>query len=182
MSRVGRVPIPLPEGVKVQIQRGSIFTEGPRGRLARSIPERMLVELKDNQILVKRPSDDRLSRSLHGLTRTLIANLIEGVTKGFQKTLVVVGIGYKVQLQGNDLILQLGFSHPVRFLPPTGVKLMVEGGTRITVSGIDKELVGEVAARIRALKPPEPYKGKGIKYVDEYIRRKAGKTGVGTGV
>lgn len=182
MSRVGRVPIPLPEGIKVEIRPGSISAEGPRGRLARRVPERMLIELKDNQILVKRPSDDRLSRSLHGLTRTLISNLIEGVGKGFQKTLEIVGVGYKAQLQGRELILQLGFSHPVKFLPPAGVELMVERGNRITVSGIDKELVGEVAAQIRAFKPPEPYKGKGIRYIGEHIRRKAGKTGIKAGV
>ena len=178
MSRVGEKPIILPEGVKVQIE-GNIFTvEGPKGRLTGEVPPGMKVEVGEKEIRVKRPSDKKFYRSLHGLSRSLLANMIEGVSKGFQKSLEIIGVGYKANLKGDRLILSLGFSHPVEFPVPQGIEIKVEKGTQITVSGADKGLVGEIASDIRALKLPEPYKGKGIRYKGEYIKRKVGKAAV----
>lgn len=173
------MPIPLPKGVGVDIQGSQVAVTGPKGSLSREFHPDMEIVLEDEQLRVRRPTDQRHHRALHGLTRALLNNMVIGVTQGFQKQLEVQGVGYRVDLQGDgSLLLQLGFSHPVRVAPPEGVEFEVEARTKvITVSGIDKELVGRVAAEIRAWRPPEPYKGKGIRYVGEYIRRKAGKAG-----
>jgi len=178
MSRVGEKPIILPEGVKVQIE-GNIFTvEGPKGKLTKKIPSEIKVEIKEKEVLVNRPSNTKFHKSLHGLSRSLLANMIKGVSKGFQKSLEIIGVGYKANLKGDKLILSLGFSHPIEFSVPEGIEVKVEKATQITISGADKGLVGEIASDIRALKPPEPYKGKGIRYKGEYIKRKVGKAAV----
>ena len=179
MSRIGRMPIPLPEGVSVDIKGNHVMVKGPKGALARDFHPDMEVAVEDGQLLVRRPTDQRHHRALHGLTRALLNNMVLGVTQGFQKQLEVQGVGYRVDLQGDQsLLLQLGFSHNVRIVPPEGIKFEVDSRTKvITVDGIDKELVGQVAAEIRAWRPPEPYKGKGIRYVGEYVRHKAGKAG-----
>jgi large subunit ribosomal protein L6 len=172
------MPVPLPEGVKVDIQGSKVTVTGKKGSLTREFHPDMKIVLEDNEVKVSRPSDQRHHRALHGLTRALINNMVEGVTSGFEKKLEVHGVGYRVELQGQKLALSLGFSHPVQITPPEGISFDVEDRTKvITVSGIDKELVGRVAAEIRAWRPPEPYKGKGIRYVGEYVRRKAGKAG-----
>ena len=179
MSRIGRMPIPLPEGVGVEIQGSQVAVTGPKGNLSREFHSDMEIVLDDGQLVVRRPTDERHHKALHGLTRALLNNMVVGVTQGFQKQLQVQGVGYRVDLQGDgSLMLQLGFSHPVHITPPEGIQFDVEARSKvITVSGIDKELVGRVAAEIRAWRPPEPYKGKGIRYVDEHVRRKAGKAG-----
>jgi large subunit ribosomal protein L6 len=177
MSRIGKIPIAVPEGVQVDIQGNRVTVRGPKGTLSRELHPDMKVERQDATLVVTRPTDSRIHRSLHGLTRTLVANMVEGVTSGFSRRLEVAGVGYRAQLVGKDVVLQVGFSHPVQVEPPEGVTLGVEGTNRIVVSGIDKQLVGEIAARIRAVKPPEPYKGKGIKFAEEQVRRKVGKTG-----
>jgi large subunit ribosomal protein L6 len=179
VSRIGRMPISLPEGVRVDIQGSRVAVVGPRGSLSREFHPDMEIVLEDSQLRVRRPTDQRHHKALHGLTRTLLSNMVIGVVQGFQKQLEVHGVGYRVDLQGDgSLLLQLGFSHPVRVAPPEGIQFEVKARTKvITVSGIDKELVGQVAADIRAWRPPEPYKGKGIRYVGEYVRRKAGKAG-----
>jgi len=176
MSRVGRMPIPIPPGVEVEILGNRISVKGPRGESRRAIHSAMKVIREDNQIKVVRPSEDRLHRSLHGLTRTLIANMIEGVTKGFQKILEISGVGYRALLEKDKLILQVGFSHPVELKIPAGVEVKVEGA-KLSLKGNDKEQVGEMAAKIKKVRPVEPYKGKGIKYEGEYVKRKAGKAG-----
>lgn len=178
MSRVGRLPIPLPNGVQVQIDGQHVRVKGPRGELERGFDARMSIELQEQKVTVSRASDDRVARALHGLTRALLANMVAGVSTGFRKSLEIVGVGYRGEIQGEDLVLQVGFSHLVRFPAPKGIKLAVEQGSRIIhVDGIDRELVGEVAAKIRAVRKPEPYKGVGIRYVGEYVRRKSGKAG-----
>jgi large subunit ribosomal protein L6 len=179
VSRIGRMPIPVPEGVRVDIRGSHVAVTGPRGSLARDFHPDMEIVLEDSQLRVRRPTDQRHHRELHGLTRALLNNMVIGVTQGFQKQLEVQGVGYRVDLQGDgSLMLQLGFSHPVRIVPPEGIRFEVEPRSKvITVGGIDKELVGRVAAEIRAWRPPEPYKGKGIRYVGEYVRHKAGKAG-----
>lgn len=154
-----------------------ITVKGPKGELQRDLPAEIKVEVQDNQIVVTRPSEEREHKALHGLTRTLVANMVEGVTKGFEKKLEIVGVGYRAALQGNKLVLQMGYSHPVEITPPAGIEIEVPAPTRITVKGIDKEKVGALAADIRAVRPPEPYKGKGIRYEGEYVRRKVGKAG-----
>ena len=173
------MPIPLPAGVKVDIQDRRVTVTGAKGSLSREFHPDMKIELRDNQLAVSRPSDERQHRALHGLTRALLNNMVVGVSQGFQKQLEVQGVGYRVDLQGDgSLLLQLGFSHPVRVDPPQGIRFEVDSRTKvITINGVDKELVGRVAAEIRAWRPPEPYKGKGIWYVGEHIRRKAGKAG-----
>lgn len=177
MSRIGQQPVSIPEGVTVKIDDGQVIVIGPKGELSQSVRPELKVTLQDNQILVTRKKDDRLSRSLHGLTRALIANLIIGVTEGFSKTLKLVGTGYRVQDKEGKLALSLGFSHPVIIKPVEGIELEVEGNDTIVVSGIDKALVGQTAAEIRAVRPPEPYKGKGIRYEGEKVKKKPGKAG-----
>jgi len=177
MSRIGKLPIAVPGGVDVKIDGQQVSVKGPKGELSLVVAEPIRVSLEDGQVQVTRPNDERESRSLHGLTRTLINNNIIGVTEGYSKALEVVGTGYRVQQKGGGIELALGFSHPVQFEAPEGVTLAVEGSNKITVSGISKQAVGEVAANIRKLKKPEPYKGKGIRYAGEVVRRKAGKAG-----
>lgn len=175
MSRVGKNPIDVPKDVKVSLEGKSISIEGPKGRLDLKVPSPMKVDFKDNQILVTRPSNSKLDRSRHGLARSLIYNMVEGVTKGYKKELEITGVGYRAQLQNKALTLQLGFSHPVIFPIPAGIDIECPKPTQILVKGIDKAKVGQVTAKIRAFYKPEPYKGKGIKYTGEYVRRKAGK-------
>jgi large subunit ribosomal protein L6 len=179
MSRIGRMPIPLPEGVKVDIKKNQVTVTGPKGSLSRDFHPDMTIGLQGNQLQVSRPTDQRHHRALHGLTRALLNNMVIGVTDGFQKQLEVQGVGYRVDLQGDkSLLLQLGFSHDVRITPPDGIEFEVDERTKvITVRGVDRELVGQVAADIRAWRPPEPYKGKGIRYLGERVRQKAGKAG-----
>lgn len=177
MSRIGRMPIAVPAGVTVEIaENNKVTVKGPKGTLERVLPSEMTIALAENQITVTRPSDLKKMKSLHGLTRTLISNMVTGVSEGYQKVLELNGVGYKVSKSGNKLALALGYSHPVEMIDPEGLEAVVEGN-KITVKGIDKEKVGQYAAEIRDKRRPEPYKGKGIKYADEVIRRKVGKTG-----
>ena len=177
MSRIGRLPIDIPTGVDVTVDGGAVTVKGPKGELALTVASPIEVKVEDNQVLVTRPDDERESRSLHGLTRSLIANQIIGVTQGYTKGLEVVGTGYRVAQKGSSIEFALGFSHPVLIDPPAGITLTVEGNNKVTVSGIDKQAVGEVAANIRKIRKPEPYKGKGVRYAGEVVRRKAGKSG-----
>ncbi len=181
MSRVGKKPIEIPKGVKVDINGRDIKISGPKGNLSTQIHERISVERDGENILVKRPSDEKQDRALHGLWRALLMNMINGVANGYQKKLEIVGVGFKAELKGRGVQLAVGYSHPILFIPPEGIKLEVPQATVILISGIDKQLVGHVAAKIRSFKKPEPYKGKGIKYEGEYIRRKAGKTAASGG-
>jgi large subunit ribosomal protein L6 len=176
MSRIGRQPVVLPAGVKVAIQDGRISVEGPKGKLDRQIPPLVSVEVKDGQVLVSRPNDEGKTRSLHGLTRSLINNMVLGVTKGYSRGLHIEGVGYRAAVAGKKLTLSLGYSHAVEFPIPDGITIAVENQTELMITGTDKESVGQVAANIRFLRKPEPYRGKGIRYTDEVIRRKAGKT------
>ena len=177
MSRSGRMPITIPSGVQVTAEGQQVTVKGPKGELDLTVAEPITVGVADSEVKVERPDDDRRSKQLHGLTRTLVNNMVIGVTEGYSKTLEVVGTGYRVQAKGGGLELALGFSHPVNFEAPDGITFQVETPTRFHISGIDKQLVGEVAANIRKLRAPEPYKGKGVRYADEHIRRKAGKAG-----
>lgn len=178
MSRIGKKPIPLPNQVRVELDGHRIRVQGPRGELSREVHPNMHVDIEDGMIIVRRPDDSDQNKALHGLTRMLLANMVTGVTEGFSKRLVIEGVGYRAELQGKSLVLQVGYSHPVRIDPPEGITFEVDrAGRVITVTGNDKELVGEMAARIRAVRKPEPYKGKGIAYENEVIRRKAGKAG-----
>ncbi|EKU94833.1 50S ribosomal protein L6 [Actinobaculum massiliense] len=177
MSRIGRLPITVPAGVDIAINGNDVTVKGPKGELEHTIPAPITAKLEDGVITVERPNDERESRSLHGLTRTLIYNMIVGVTDGYQKKLEIVGTGYRVQAKGTSLEFALGYSHPITVDAPEGITFTVEGNNKLTVSGTDKQAVGEIAAQIRKLRAPEPYKGKGIKYADETIRRKAGKAG-----
>lgn len=177
MSRIGKLPIGVPSSVNVTINGQDVTVKGPKGELTLSVKEPITVSFEDGQISVARPDDERDSRALHGLTRTLIANNVTGVTEGFAKELEVVGTGYRVQQKGGGIELSLGFSHPVEFVAPQGISIEVEGNNKITVRGIDKQMVGETAANIRKLRKPEPYKGKGVRYAGEVVRRKAGKAG-----
>ena len=178
MSRIGRMPIAIPAGVTVTIaENNKVTVKGPKGTLERVLPAEMSIKEEDGQIIVSRPSDLKKMKSLHGLTRTLINNMIVGVTNGYEKVLEVNGVGYRAQKQGKKLILSLGYSHPVEMEDPEGLESVLDGQNKITVKGIDKEKVGQYAAEIRDKRRPEPYKGKGIKYADEVIRRKVGKTG-----
>jgi large subunit ribosomal protein L6 len=179
MSRIGKQPIAVPSGVEVQVDGVRVAVKGPRGQLERTMHPDMQIRLEDATVSVSRPSDERLHRSLHGLTRSLIANMVQGVTEGFEKRLEIVGVGYRATLKGNDLELALGFSHTVGVPAPDGIEFEVPAPNRIVVRGIDKELVGEVAANIRKLRKPEPYKGKGVRYEGEYVRKKAGKAAKG---
>ena len=178
MSRIGKAPIPVPGGVTVTIAGGNIVTvKGPKGELTRSVPAAMALKQENGEVTVTRPSDEPGHKSLHGLTRTLIANMVEGVTKGYTKNLELVGVGYKAEVRPYGLQLALGYSHAIEYKAPVGIKLSAPVPTQILVEGTNKEVVGQVAAEIRSLRPPEPYKGKGVKYAGEVIRRKAGKAG-----
>jgi large subunit ribosomal protein L6 len=177
MSRIGRRPIAVPPGVEVSLSGAHVAVSGARGTLERSLPPAMEVRLSDGVIEVRRPTDSSVHRSLHGLTRTLVANMVEGVSTGFSRQLELVGVGFRATKQGPDLVLSVGYSHPIRYTPPEGVSIEVPAPTQITVSGADKEAVGQVAAKIRSFRRPEPYKGKGIMYRGERVRRKAGKSG-----
>ena len=180
MSRVGRQPIPIADGVRIEINGRQVTVTGPKGTLSREVAHPgITVAQEDGRLVVTRSSEEKEQRAMHGLTRTLIANMVTGVTTGFTKTLEIQGVGYRVQKQGNNLMLSVGFSHPVEFAPPPGIEFGVEGANRVLVTGIDKERVGQVAANIRKIRPPEPYKGKGIRYQGEVVRRKAGKAGKG---
>jgi large subunit ribosomal protein L6 len=179
MSRIGKQPIRVPDGVQVELQGTRVSVTGPRGSLHQDIHPRMKVTVDDGTITVERRSEERLDKSLHGLTRTLIANMVAGVTDGFEKRLEIQGVGYRAALQGKDLELQVGYSHPVRFPAPEGIEFEVPAANRIVVRGNDKQQVGEVAANIRKVRKPEPYKGKGIRYEGEYVRKKAGKAAKG---
>ncbi len=178
MSRIGRMPVPVPSGVEVEIDGPQVVVKGPKGTLSHTLVGGITVERGEHGALsVTRPDDERDTRALHGLSRTLVANMVTGVTDGFEKKLEIVGVGYRVQVKGSDLEFALGFSHPVTVPAPQGISFTVESPTRFSVQGIDKQQVGEVAARIRKLRKPEPYKGKGIRYAGEKVRRKAGKAG-----
>jgi large subunit ribosomal protein L6 len=177
MSRIGKLPIPVPAGVEVKIDGNNVSVKGPKGTLSHVVPAPIEVTLEDGNLVVTRPDDERTSRSLHGLTRTLIANQITGVTTGYTKGLEIVGTGYRVTAKGSDIEFALGYSHPILVKAPAGITFTVEGNTKLTVSGIDKQAVGEVAANLRKLRKPEPYKGKGVRYAGEVVRRKAGKAG-----
>ena len=178
MSRIGKAPIAVPNGVTITIKDGNTVTvKGPKGELTRTVPAAMALSQENGQVVVARPSDEPGHKSLHGLTRTLIANMVEGVTKGFSKQLELVGVGYKAEVRPYGLQLALGYSHAIEYKAPTGIKLSAPVPTQILVEGSNKEVVGQVAAEIRSLRPPEPYKGKGVKYAGEQVRRKAGKAG-----
>ena len=179
MSRIGKLPIQLPAPVKVTLQPGRVKVEGPKGQLERTLPADITVKQVDGQLVFERPSDDYKHRALHGLVRSLVANMVIGVNEGFTKHLELVGVGYRVAKQGDEITLSLGYSHPIKFKPPAGVTIDVQDQTKFSVSGIEKEAVGQVAADIRGFRPPEPYKGKGVMYRGEKIRRKAGKAGKG---
>ncbi len=178
MSRIGRAPVVIPKGVDVKIQGPTVWVKGPKGELTRTFTSEIEIALEDGMIVVRRPSDEAYHRALHGMTRALINNMVVGVSTGFEKILEVNGVGYRAELNGQNLILYVGYSHPVTTEPPSGISFEVDVRTRqIKVLGSDKEMVGQIAANIRMVRPPEPYKGKGIKYLNEKIRRKAGKTG-----
>ncbi len=177
MSRIGKMPIAIPQGVEININGQHVSVKGPKGELSLEVSEPIKVVVEENEIVVTRPDDEQTSKALHGLSRTLIANNVHGVSQGFQKNLEIVGTGYRAVAKGTGIELALGLSHPVVVDPPAGVTLQVEGQNKIIVTGIDKQAVGEVAANIRKLRKPEPYKGKGIRYEGEYVRRKAGKAG-----
>lgn len=179
MSRIGKLPIPVPSGVTVKVEQNHVTVEGPRGRIERALPAQIAIDQENGQLLCQRPSDGREHRSLHGLTRTLLANMVTGVSTGFRKDLELVGVGYRAQKQGDELVLTLGFSHPVRFRAPEGIQVEVADATHFAITGNSKEQVGQVAADLRRLRPPEPYKGKGVMYRGEKIRRKPGKSGKG---
>jgi large subunit ribosomal protein L6 len=178
MSRIGKLPIPVPSGVDVTIDGREVMVKGPKGELRHTVVEPIIIERGEDGVLeVRRPNDERISKERHGLTRTLVANMIQGVTGGYEKTLEIVGVGYRVQARGADLEFALGFSHPVTVTAPEGISFEVQTPTRFVVRGIDKQRVGEVAANIRKIRPPEPYKGKGVRYQGETVRRKVGKAG-----
>ena len=177
MSRIGKKPIELPKGVKLELKDGIVSVQGPKGQLERLLLAGLELEMTDGQALVKRLSDDKRSRSYHGLMRTLVANMVDGVSKGFEKKLEIVGIGYRSELKGTMLVLHLGYSHPIEFPLPEGISAEVEKQTQVTIKGINKELVGQISAKIRDLRKPDPYKGKGVKYANEVLRKKADKTG-----
>ena len=179
MSRIGKLPVQVPGGVKVTLAPGHVKVEGPKGQLERTLPSDISVKQVDGELVFERPSDDFQHRALHGLVRSLVANMVEGVNKGFTKHLELVGVGYRAAKQGDELVLSLGYSHPIKFKPPKGIAIDLQDPTKFSVSGISIEDVGQVAANIRRLRPPEPYKGKGVMYRGEKIRRKAGKAGKG---
>ena len=177
MSRIGKKPVALPKGVAVEIQGNTVAVKGPKGELRRTLHSEMQVAMADGQVTVARPSDEKRHKALHGLTRTLVQNMVEGVSKGFSKTLEIQGVGYKAEAKPYGVNLIVGYSHPVKYEAPKGIKISVENNTVVKIEGADKEAVGQVAAELRSVRPPEPYKGKGIRYQGEQVRRKAGKTG-----
>jgi large subunit ribosomal protein L6 len=177
MSRIGKRPISIPSKVTVTVDGQSVVVKGPKGELSRVLPDEVVVSQEGETLLVTRRDESRVARQRHGLCRTLVSNMVEGVSQGFQKRLEIQGVGYRAQVQGQNLTLNMGYSHPVQFEPPEGVQFAVENNVNVIVSGIDKEIVGNTAARIRSVRPPEPYKGKGIRYAGEIVRRKAGKAG-----
>jgi large subunit ribosomal protein L6 len=179
LSRIGKLPIQVPTSVKVTVSPGTVAVEGPKGRLERTLPAEITIKQNDGELVFERPSDGYRHRALHGLVRSLVANMVEGVEKGFTKNLELVGVGYRVAKQGEELVLNLGYSHPIRFKPPQGISIDVQDPTKFSVTGISIEDVGQVAADIRGLRPPEPYKGKGVMYRGEKVRRKPGKAGKG---
>lgn len=176
MSRIGKRPVPLPQGVTATIDGRTVTVKGPKGEISRTVHSELSLVLEEQSVSVKRPSDEPRHKALHGLTRTLVANMVEGVTKGFSKSLEIQGVGYKAELKPFGVQLVVGYSHPVPYHAPKGIKISVDSNTQVKVEGVDKELVGQVAAELRSVRPPEPYKGKGIRYVGEQVRRKAGKT------
>jgi large subunit ribosomal protein L6 len=177
MSRIGKRPIPIPQKVTIAIDGQHVAVKGPKGELSRVLPSEVEVVQEEGSLLVNRRNESRVARQRHGLSRTLVANMVEGVSQGFQKRLEIQGVGYRAQVQGKNLVLNVGYSHQVHIEPPEGIQLAVENNTNVIVTGIDKEAVGNIAAQIRAVRPPEPYKGKGIRYAGEMVRRKAGKAG-----
>ena len=181
MSRIGKRPVSIGKGIKIEKKDGTIKVIGPKGELSAMIPPSISVEMKDNEVVLARQTDDKSQRALHGTWRALVSNMVRGVSKGFEKKLEIVGVGYKAEMKGKKLQLVLGYSHPIVFEPPAGIKLEVPQPTNMIISGIDKQLVGQVAAKLRSFRPPEPYKGKGVKYEGEYIRRKAGKAAAAAG-
>jgi large subunit ribosomal protein L6 len=176
MSRIGKKPVPLPKGVTAAVEGRTVTIKGPKGELARTVHADLTVAVEDNTVVVRRPSDENRHKALHGLTRTLIANMVDGVTKGFAKQLEIQGVGYKAEVKPFGVQLTVGFSHPVQYHAPQGIKISVDNNVLVKIEGVDKELVGQVTAELRNVRPPEPYKGKGIRYVGEQVRRKAGKT------
>lgn len=180
MSRIGKKAVSIPKDVKIELKDGVIFVQGPKGQLSRPLSKRINIEIKDNQLFVTRVSDIKSDKSLHGLYRALISNMLKGVSEGYVKELEIIGVGFRAQVQGNNLNMQLGFSHPVNFSIPEGIQIAAPKQTQIVISGIDKEKVGEIAAEIRHIYPPEPYKGKGIRYAKEYVKKKIGKAQAAT--
>lgn len=176
MSRIGQSPIPVLEGVTVEIKKNLVKVKGPKGELDQKVDPSITVKMGDGAVVLSRPTDNRQHRALHGLFRSLIANMVTGVTEGFSKRLQIVGVGYRAEMKGNSVVFQLGYSHPIVLTPPDGIEIKIDSPTDLTVSGVSKELVGLIAAKIRSFRPPEPYKGKGIRYWDERVRRKAGKS------
>lgn len=181
MSRIGKRPVALAKGVKIEKKAGTLKVSGPKGELSAAVPATITFEVKDDQVILTRSSDEKSQRALHGTWRALLNNMVKGVSEGFQKKLEIVGVGYKAEAKGKKLQLALGYSHPILFEPPPGIKVEAPAPTNILISGIDKQLVGQVAAKLRSFRPPEPYKGKGVKYEGEYIRRKAGKAAATAG-
>lgn len=177
MSRIGKRPIEVPPKVEVKISGQHVAVKGPKGELSRTLPPEVEVTQEENTLYIKRRNESRPARQRHGLSRTLVANMVEGVSQGFQRRLEIQGVGYRAQVQGRNLVLNVGYSNPVQIIPPDGIQVAVENNTNVLVSGIDKELVGNISAKIRAVRPPEPYKGKGIRYSGEVVKRKAGKAG-----
>lgn len=177
MSRIGKAPVAIPAGVEIKLDGHTLTVKGPKGQLVREFHPDMIIEIEDNEVIVKRPSENKEHKSLHGLTRALIANMVTGVNSGFEKVLEISGVGYRAEKKGNKLVMNLGYSHPVEMEDPEGVETVCDGQTKVIVKGISKEAVGAHAANIRAKRLPEPYKGHGVKYADEHIRRKVGKTG-----
>jgi large subunit ribosomal protein L6 len=177
VSRIGKRPVEIPNGVTVEVQENTVAVKGPKGELRRTLPQEMRVALENGTVAVTRPSDEKRHKALHGLSRTLVANMVEGVSKGFVKVLEIQGVGYKAEAKPYGVNLIVGFSHPVKYEAPKGIKISVENNTTVKIEGADKETVGQVAAELRSVRPPEPYKGKGIRYQGEQVRRKAGKTG-----
>jgi large subunit ribosomal protein L6 len=177
VSRIGKRPVEIPSGVTVEVKENTVAVKGPKGELRRTLPQEMSVALENGTVAVTRPSDEKRHKALHGLSRTLVANMVEGVSKGFVKVLEIQGVGYKAEAKPYGVNLIVGFSHPVKYEAPKGIKISVENNTTVKIEGADKETVGQVAAELRSVRPPEPYKGKGIRYQGEQVRRKAGKTG-----